>query len=98
MRRRSRVAPLVVVVLALAAALTLSACGDDDDDTCGYLFVDVPNSLACENIALELDCATFTFAGDPDFECSVGGCLVCQDFDTDFDGDFDFDGDVDDDD
>lgn len=85
---------LPAVVLGLAAALTLGACGDDDDDGCAFEFADVTTEADCEQLQANFDCSDSAFDAN-DNTCTIGGCLICGDFDTDFDGDLDTDGDID---
>lgn len=94
--RYGRLMTVPLVVLGLALAVSIGGCGDDDDD-CGYIFSDVPDEVTCENLGEEFDCNVFAYNSTDD-TCTINGCLICQDIDTDFDGDFDFDGDIDDDD
>jgi len=90
MRRLSGLALAAAIVAALAMTSTVSGCGDDDDGGCGYIFSSVPSEPDCISLEEEFDCGSSTYNSN-EFTCSLGGCLICSDIDTDWDGDFDFD-------
>ena len=82
MRRLSGLALAAAIVAALAMTSTVSGCG--------YIFSSVPSEADCISLEEEFDCGSSTYNSNQ-FTCSLGGCLICSDIDTDWDGDFDFD-------
>jgi hypothetical protein len=90
MRRLEWMGLLAAIVAALAMTSTISACGDDDDGGCGYVFSSVPSEGDCISLEEEFDCGSSVYNSNED-TCQLGGCLICNDIDTDWDGDLDFD-------
>jgi len=68
---RGRLAYWLIPVAILAFSMIFQACGDDDE-SCGDTEV-LPTEAACEEYAVQFDCADFSYdAGDA--ICTVSGC------------------------
>lgn len=71
MVKRGRLAYWLVPLVILAFSVVFQACGDDDE-SCGDSEI-LPSETACEEYAIEFDCADFSYNETSDL-CTVSGC------------------------